>query len=107
MPQKPPKLPSKTSQSHQNEVPRATQSRQNIESSEKVKSNENISNFVIYNTFEGLGHQNSPEFAFNNQENMQLLKFPMIAILQIFQIHLVCKSTVNWLPEGPAAGAKP
>ena len=38
---------------------------------------------------------------------MQLLNFPMISILQIFQIHLVCKSTVNWLPEGPAAGAKP
>ena len=38
---------------------------------------------------------------------MQLLKFPMISILQIFQIHQVCKSTVNWLPEGPAAGAKP
>ena len=29
---------------------------------------------------------------------MQLLKFPMISILQIFRIHLVCKSTVNWLP---------
>ena len=38
---------------------------------------------------------------------IQLLNFPMISILQIFQIHLVCKSTVNWLPEGPAAGAKP
>ena len=38
---------------------------------------------------------------------MQLLNFPMISILQIFQIHLVCKSTVNWLPEGPAAGAEP
>ena len=38
---------------------------------------------------------------------MQLLNCPMISILQIFQIHLVCKSTVNWLPEGPAAGAKP
>ena len=38
---------------------------------------------------------------------MQLLNFPMISILQIFQIRLVCKSTVNWLPEGPAARAKP
>ena len=40
IPQQSPKLLPKTSQSHQNEVPRATQSRQNIESSEKVKSNE-------------------------------------------------------------------
>ena len=196
MPQKSPKLPPKTSQSHQNDVPRATQSRQNIESCENMKSNENI---YIYYTFEGLGHQNSPELPFNNQENtwlqstcdlglfksvniwksdpeqspmgdqksiknrwksilvpsectlapnhhrnnekvvsqdpeclkngppdleksinlwskmneiclkriMQLLTFPMISILQIFQIHQVCKSTVNWLPEGPAAGAKP
>ena len=31
----------------------------------------------------------------------------MISILQIFQIHLVCKSTVNRLLKGPAAGAKP
>ena len=38
---------------------------------------------------------------------MQLLNFPMISILQIFQIHPFCKSTVNWLLEGPAAGAKP
>ena len=36
---------------------------------------------------------------------MQLLHFPMISILQIFQVHLVCKSAVNWLPEWPAAGA--
>ena len=55
----------KTSQSHQNEVPRGTQSRQNNENSEKVKSNENIN---IYNTFEGLGHQNSQEFPFKNQQ---------------------------------------
>ena len=33
--------------------------------------------------------------------NMQLLNFPVISI------HLVCKSPINWLPEGPAAGAKP
>ena len=46
----------KTSQSHQNEVPRGTQSRQNNENSEKVKSNENIN---IYYTFKRLGHQNS------------------------------------------------
>ena len=38
---------------------------------------------------------------------MQLLYFQMISILQIFQIHLVCKSTVNRLLKGPAAGAKP
>ena len=31
---------------------------------------------------------------------MQFLHVPTISILQIFQIHLVCKSTVNWLPEG-------
>ena len=55
----------KTSQSHQNEVPRDTQSPQNNENSEKVKSNENT---CIYNTFEGLGHQNSPEFPFKNQQ---------------------------------------
>ena len=31
---------------------------------------------------------------------MQLLIFSNDSILQIFQIHLVCKSTINWLPEG-------
>ena len=183
-------------QNHKNEVPRGTQSHQNNEHSEKVKSNENIN---IYNTVEGLGHQNSAEvlfknhrktclqskcdcwpfksekiwksdpewppmgdpkstknhwksilvpsegtLAYNDHQNtekvvsqgpeclkndpprprksinllnnmneiclkrcIQLLDFPMISILQIFQIHLVCKSTINWLPEGPAAGAKP
>ena len=55
----------KTSQSHQNEVPRGTQSRQNNENSEKVKSNENIN---IYSTCEGLGHQNSQEIPFKNQQ---------------------------------------
>ena len=35
------------------------------------------------------------------KRNMQLLNFPVISI------HLVCKSPINWLPEGPAAGAKP
>ena len=59
----------KTSQSHQNEVPRGTQSRQNNENSEKVKSNENIN---IYNTLEGLGHQNSPEFPCRNQQKTWL-----------------------------------
>ena len=59
----------KTSQSHQNEVPRGTQSRQNNENSEKVKSNENIN---IYNTLEGLGHQNSPEFPCRNQQKTRL-----------------------------------
>ena len=59
----------KTSQSHQNEVPRGSQSRQNNENSEKVKSNENIS---IYYTFEGLGHQNSPEFPYRNQQKTWL-----------------------------------
>ena len=51
-------------QSHQNEVPRGTQSRQNNENPEKVKSNEHVN---IYFTFEGLGHQNPPEIPFNNQ----------------------------------------
>ena len=55
----------KTSQSHPNEVPRGTQSRQNNENSEKVKSNENID---IHYTFEGLGLQNSQEFPFKNQQ---------------------------------------
>ena len=35
---------------------------------------------------------------------------PLISILEILQILLilaVCKSAVNWLQEGPAAGAKP
>ena len=41
------------------------------------------------------------------QRIMKLLSFPLISILQIFRIHLVRKSTINWLPEGPAAGAKP
>ena len=186
----------KTTQGHQNEVPRGTWSHQNNENVEKVKSNENT---CIYCTFERLGHQNSREFPFKNHQKtwlqskcdfelfkseeiwkmmqkglqwetqnpskitknqfwsrlsgplhpmitkivkkwcpktqnawkmvsqdleksinlwskmneiclkriMQLLNFPMISILQIFQIHQVCKSTVNWLPEGPAAGAKP
>ena len=34
----------------------------------------------------------------------------MLSILQIFEILLIlltCKSAVNWLPEGPAAGAEP
>ena len=59
----------KTSQSHQNEVPRGTQSRQNNENSEKVKSNENI---YIYSALEGLGHQNSPEFPCRNQQKTWL-----------------------------------
>ena len=59
----------RTSQSHQNEVPRGTQSRQNNENSEKVKSNENIN---IYSTSEGLGHQNSPEFPCRNQQKTWL-----------------------------------
>ena len=62
---KSPKWGPKTSKSVQNEVPRGTQSRQNNENSEKVKSNENTS---IYNTFEGLGHQNSQEFPLKNQQ---------------------------------------
>ena len=35
---------------------------------------------------------------------------PLISILEIFEILLIlslCKSAVNWLPERPAAGAKP
>ena len=36
---------------------------------------------------------------------VQLLNIPTISILQIFQIHLICKSAVNWLPEELAAGA--
>ena len=35
---------------------------------------------------------------------------PLVSILEILQILLilaVSKSTVNWLPGGPAAGAKP
>ena len=59
------KLPPRTSKSHQNEVPRGTRSHQNNENSEKVKSNETK---CIYNTFEGLGHQNSQEFPFKNQQ---------------------------------------
>ena len=55
----------KTSQSHQNEVPRGTQSRQNNENVEKVKSNENT---YIYYTFERLGHQNSRELPFKNHQ---------------------------------------
>ena len=55
----------KTSQSVQNEVPRGTRSHQNNEESEKVKSNENT---CIYHTFEGLGHENSAEFPFKNQQ---------------------------------------
>ena len=186
----------KTSQSHQNEVPRGTRSHQNNENSEKVKSNENTS---IYITFEGLGHQNSSEFPFKNQQKTWLLSKCDFGLLKSeklwksdaewppmgnpksiknhwksilvpsecilapnghqnnekvvsqdpeclkngpprprkinksvkqnewnllaknyaitefsndfnpanLQIHLVRKSTVNWLPEGPAAGAKP
>ena len=56
-------------QNHKNEVPRGTQSHQNNGNSEKVKSNENIN---IYYTFEGLRHQNSPEFPFKNQQNTWL-----------------------------------
>ena len=62
---KSPKWSPKTSQSHQNEVPRGLRSRQNNENSEKVKSNENMH---IYRTFEWLGHQHSPEFPFESQQ---------------------------------------
>ena len=55
----------KTSQGHQNEVPRGPRSHQNNENVEKVKSNENHS---IYYTFERLGHQNSREFLFKNHQ---------------------------------------
>jgi hypothetical protein len=43
-------------------------------------------------------------------ENMFLF-LPMLAVCKsavtlIFRSHLVCKSAVNWLPEGPAAGTR-
>ena len=59
----------KTSQGHQNEVPRGPRSHQNNENVEKVKSNENHS---IYYTFERLGHQNSREFLFKNHQKTWL-----------------------------------
>ena len=44
------------------------------------------------------------------QKNYILNSAPLISILEILEILLIlslCKSAVNWLPEGPAAGAKP
>ena len=84
----------KTSQSHQNEVPRGTQSRQNNENSEKVKSNENIN---IYYTFEGLGHQNSQEFPFKNQQKTWLLSKCDFGLLKSEKIW---KSDPEWPPMG-------
>ena len=43
-------------------------------------------------------------------KNYILNNAPLISILemlQILRILSVCKSAVNWLPKGPAAGAKP
>ena len=43
-------------------------------------------------------------------KNYILNSAPLISILEILAILLIlslCKSAVNWLPEGPAAGAKP
>ena len=43
-------------------------------------------------------------------KNYILSSAPSISILEILEILLIlslCKSAVNWLPEGPAAGAKP
>ena len=43
-------------------------------------------------------------------KNYMLNNAPLISILEILEILLIlslCKSAVNWLPEGPAAGAKP
>ena len=91
----------KTSQSHQNEVPRGTQSRQNNENSEKkVTSNENIN---IYNTFEGLGHQNSQEFPFKNQQKTWLQSKCDFGLLKSEKIW---KSDPEWSPMGDPKSIK-
>ena len=90
----------KTSESHQNEVPRGTQSRQNHENSEKVKSNENIN---IYNTFEGLGHQNSQEFPFKNQQKTWLQSKCDFGLLKSEKIW---KSDPEWSPMGDPKSIK-
>ncbi len=84
----------KTSQSHQNEVPRGTQSRQNNENSEKVKSNEHIN---IYSVLEGLGHQNSPEFPCRNQQKTWLQSK---CDLGLFKSEKISKSDPERSPMG-------
>ena len=69
IPKKSLKLLPKTSKSHQNDVQTGTWNHQIHEKVKKVKSNENM---TIYYTFEGLGHQNSPEFPFKNQQKTWL-----------------------------------
>ena len=62
--------------------------------------------------------QNGNPRALKGDKNQQYLmtnpatkkNAPLISILgmlEILQIRSLCKSAVNWLPEGPAAGAKP
>ena len=60
-------------------------------------------------TLKGDKHQQYP-MTNPATKNYILNSAPLISILEILQILLilsVCKSAVNWLPEGPAAGAKP
>ena len=90
----------KDSQSHQNEVPRGSWSHQNNENSEKVKSNENTR---IYNTFEGLGHQNLQEFPFKNQQKTWLLSKRDFGLLTSEKIW---KCDPEWSPMGDPKSIK-
>ena len=94
------KMVSQDPQNHKNEVPRGTQSHQNNKHSEKVKSNENIN---IYNTVEGLGHQNSAEVLFKNHRKACLQSkcdcWP-------FKSEKIWKSDPEWPPMGDPKSTK-
>ena len=90
----------KTSQSDQNEVPRGTQSGQNNEISEKVKSNENIN---IYYTFERSDHQTSQDFPIKiNQNSCMQSKQAFVH----FKSQTIWKSNPKWSPEGDPKSIK-
>ena len=90
----------KTSQGHQNEVPRGTWSHQNNENVEKVKSNENTR---IYHTFERLGHQNSREFPFKNHQKTWLQSK---CDFELFKSEKIWKSDAEGSPMGDPKSIK-